>query len=194
MTKLSASTLSRQAAILQKKGLGRLAKIKREQAAKLRRDGRAAKKPRAAAKIMVGLKQALVHEINRAANVDAMTLTQTSAEQPGHGEIVGGRLSTTAGILAKLARKKGGVDEIQQTLSNIEANARYEGGQAADDRFRKERTLAYQLMRDQAVCAFVALYESGDPSNEQVCKVSGFTMRLIIDALNAAGYSAFGKR
>jgi len=200
MTTVSASTLARRAAKTKNKAE---AKRLRAESARLRREERGAKKPRPAAKQPIeDFEKALAAEINQAmfgdnaASVDSMPL-MPGAEQPGRGEIVGGYLAHKANELAKIARKKGGVDAIQAQLRMLEAEARHQAACDANARVQKVAQEANERWRENIVTGFMArmaglerMHRNGLPD---AIVVDGVTLARVCDALAAAGYSATGK-
>lgn len=206
----SASTLSSRARAEKNP---KKAKALRAQAAKLRRDEREAKTAGSGAKIIKGLSQALEavqapggwRAVKQGETV-MMSHDEAASDSyaarhgaPGKGEIVGGALARKAEEMAKLARKSGGVDTIQTMLAQLESQARYEAVREAEQRFSKERLAVREAVRDKIVCGFIAEVEtvqkakSGLPPS-QTWLVNAFTIVNLIDALNAAGYTAHGKR
>jgi hypothetical protein len=205
----SASTLARRARAEKNP---KKAKALRARAAEMRREARkrpatpvhSPRKSKTTSRIMKGLKQALEHATNVDANPlhigwevakDAEGYPEIRQTPPGHGEIVGGKLAKITEDIAKLARKKGGLDEIQNQLAQMERIARFEGARDADIRHAKERVCARQEMRDRIVCAFLATVDSADKQHAfpQVWTISGVTVREIVDALYANGYTPQGK-
>lgn len=193
MTKPSASTLARRAQAAKNP---KEAKRLRAEAAKMRREEREAKKFQGST--IAALDHPKGINRNRAASVDSMPLTLANAEQPGHGEIVGGRLAHRADVIAKMARQKGGVDAIQQILSTIEDQARYEGGRAAEDRVQKVAQVSNEQWRKNIVTGFMARMQGLEQMSRNglpdVVIIDGVTLARVVDALAAAGYSASGKR
>lgn len=223
MTKVSASTLARRAS---KTKNPVLAKRLRAQAAKLRRDERANKELHEAMrgvmpaalkpgrnKIIKGLQQAVetvkgfshqnggwvpmpdeaANDSARAASVDSMPLT----EQPGKGEVVGGYLAALAGQIAKLARKKGGIDEIQGRLMVLEAQTRHDAKVDANERVQKAAQQANEQWRENIVTGFLARCAALEQMHRglpDTVVVDGMTLARVIDALHGAGYTARGKR
>lgn len=117
---------------------------------------------------------------------------------PGQGDVVGGEISKLADELAKMARKKGGTDAIQNKLLAIRATAHYEGCVEADTAGTKRLVEVQQIMADRIVCGFLAEMEHtmnfhrGFPPG-MVHVIDAFTITKIIDALNKAGYRSTGK-
>lgn len=112
-------------------------------------------------------------------------------QAPGHGEIVGGVLSRKADEIAKLARKKGGVDEIQRELGHLTATATYEGRVAAERMHSANIKAIHEAHTDKVVNAALATlmtdprFRDGFPG---AVTISGYTLARIVDALNRAGY------
>jgi hypothetical protein len=210
MTKPSASTLARRAQAAKNP---KEAKRLRAQAAKMRREARMKGLPdreKIIARVKSGLDAATRHLGNvnlvRAASVDHTSLITgsggtlgagVSGERPGHGEIVGGRIAAIADSFAKLARKKGGIDAIQQQLSSFEANARYEGSAAAEERTRKAARESNEQWRKNIVSGFMARMHALETMYRglpDTVIVDGVTLARVVDALAAAGYMPTGKR
>lgn len=123
----------------------------------------------------------------------------TDGATPGHGEIVGGADAKLAERIATLARKKGGIDEIQTMLALTRAAALYEGRAEADQRATKTLVHVQQVIADRIVCGFIAevessmKYYSGLPP-QMTWQLSSFTLTKIVDALNDAGYTSRGRK
>lgn len=115
---------------------------------------------------------------------------------PGHGELVGGSDALAADQIAKLARKRGGVDAIQAELAKMLAAARTEGQKMAAERYMKATKETHERTIDNVVCSAIAVFEAqmrkfdGLPAT---VTTSGYTICRMIDALNRAGYTANGK-
>lgn len=123
------------------------------------------------------------------------TRWQAREKQPGRGEIVGGEMHKLAEEIATLARKKGGKDEIQSKLMMATATAAYEGERKADKRHMQNVKDIHEAHTDKVVCGFIATFEATEQRTGMLpaVNVSAYTMALIVDALNRAGYTAKGK-
>lgn len=133
----------------------------------------------------------------RAASPDSMPLMQLT-QQPGHGEIVGGYLAALAANIAKMARKKGGVDAIQAQLKRLEMEINNSAMSAANQRVQKTAQSANEQWRENIVTGFMArmaglerMHRNGLPDT---VIVDGVTLARVVDALHAAGYTSTGKR
>lgn len=126
----------------------------------------------------------------RLSGVKAMQAT------PGHGEIVGGAEHQFAEEIAKLARKKGGKDAIQNKITERIAQARAEGKILAERGRTEMSQRNHEAMSDKVVCGALATWEAcmqvtgGLPPTTFV---SGYTIARIMDVLNRHGYSGAGR-
>lgn len=146
------------------------------------------------------------HGINRAPSEEAWQATKTAMDgemrpdrgAPGHGEVVGGVFAEIAERIAKLARKKNGMNGVYAELSSLALTKHYEGCVETDKSATTRLVEVQQIMADRIVCGFLAEMEHtmnfhrGFPPG-MVHVIDEFTITKIIDALNAAGYSARGK-
>jgi hypothetical protein len=116
---------------------------------------------------------------------------------PGHGEIVGGAEHQFAEEIAKLARKKGGKDAIQNLITNRIAIARAEGQQIADRMSRQIREDIIRSHDTQIVCAFLSEIDVHQRAGElrptsAPWTVSALTLTKVAAVLREAGYSSQG--
>jgi hypothetical protein len=127
-------------------------------------------------------------------NAEASRPVDISAPRPGHGEIVGGAEHQFAEEIAKLARKKGGKDAIQNLITNRIAIARAEG-QSLAERGRSELSQkAHEVHCDKVVRSALATWEIASKLNgglPAALVVSGYTIARMIDVLNRHGYRGF---
>jgi hypothetical protein len=127
-------------------------------------------------------------------NVEVGPLGFSVTETPGHGEIVGGAEHQFAEEIAKLARKKGGKDAIQNLITNRIAIARAEG-QSLAERGRSELSQkAHEVHCDKVVRSALATWELASKLNgglPAALVVSGYTIARMIDVLNRHGYRGF---
>ena len=116
---------------------------------------------------------------------------------PGHGEIVGGAEHQFAEDIAKLARKKGGKDAIQNLITNRIAQARAEGQNLAERGRTELMRRHHEATTDNIVCSAIGMFEqqmklfNGLPPS---LVMSSHTLCRMLDALNRAGYTADGKK
>lgn len=118
---------------------------------------------------------------------------------PGHGEIVGGADAKLTEEVIKLARKKGGFDAVKNALTSALATAKYEGSTETDKLATKRLIQVQQIQADRVVCGFIAEVEHSQKLHHglppgMTWMLNSFTVIKIIDALNAAGYYADGRR
>lgn len=132
-------------------------------------------------------------------NAKQATAQGLNAEyRPGHGELVGGSLSQLAERLTKLARKKGGKDEIQHELAALSATSKYVGQVETDKAATKRLVDIQKLTGDRIVCGFLSEIEHCMKVNRGLPPgmthiIGSYTITKIMDALNRAGYSASGQ-
>jgi hypothetical protein len=120
-------------------------------------------------------------------------------ETPGRGEIVGGAEHQFAEEIAKLARKKGGKDAIQNLITNRIATARAEVQNSESDVARKRLIELRERIDEQIVCSWLAEVDAlqtmsrGIPP-DTVFQIGSLTVVKIVDALNRAGYTNGGRK
>jgi hypothetical protein len=120
-------------------------------------------------------------------------------EVPGHGEIIGGAEHQFAEEIAKLARKKGGKDAIQNLITNRIATARAEVQNSESDVARKRLIELRERIDEQIVCSWLAEVDAlqtmsrGIPP-DTVFQIGSLTVVKIVDALNRAGYTNGGRK
>lgn len=195
MTKVSASTLARQAAKTTNKAE---AKRLRAKAAKLRREERKAKKPRPAEKIMCGLKQAVQHaenrigaELNQAIYGDGRT-----AASVDHAPLVSKPWYENEDTIADLMKMAKKPDEFRRRLESVTSAARTEARAVAQKEGMEavsENSKAWQI---SIVSAFLAKCETLEQVHRGMPKtavIDGLTLARIVDALRDAGYTSEGK-
>ena len=206
----------REAKAFQASTVAELNSMKNEKRAQMlkRVKKRKARKPgKAASKTIKGLNQALEHakrfglenggwravdNAARAASPDAMPLAQLQQERPGKGEIVGGELARKAEEIAKLARKKGGIDAIQKALEALAFNRRHEATREMTERMNTVAKDSNKRWGDAIVTGFMARCLGMEAANGRglpdYVVVDGVTLARVVDALTDAGYTAQGKR
>ena len=125
--------------------------------------------------------------------------SQAATVVPGHGEMVGGPEYALAEEICKMARRKGGKDDVQNLITMKIAQARGEGENAGQTIMRKLMVEQRQKLDSQIVCGFIAEVEDAmekrnglEPGG--IWTLNSLTIVKIIDALNAAGYTRDGKR
>ena len=114
--------------------------------------------------------------------------------EPGHGEIVGGAEHQFAEEIAKLARKKGGKDAIQNMVTERIAVARAEGQQLAERGRLELSQKTHEAHCDKVVKSALATWDLAEKINVGLpasMVVSGYTIARIIDVLNRHGYRGF---
>lgn len=214
-------TLARRAKQEDKKGRKGSAGILRAQSAAARRADRVTKRkkkaiPAAAVRAAIGWATRRANEIEHAAA--SLKSLQTGANRkpseeawqattqamavdrgaPGHGEVVGGAYAELAERIAKLARKKGGMNGVYNELAALAQTKHYEGCVETDKAATARLIEVQQIIADRVVCGFIAevdhamKFHSGLPP-DQSWIVNSFLITKIVDALNKAGYSARGK-
>jgi hypothetical protein len=122
-----------------------------------------------------------------------------SGDAPGRGEIVGGAEHQFAEEIAKLARKKGGKDAIQNKITQRIVMARAEGESLAEIPMRKRMVEQRQKLDQQIVCGFISevddnMRQHGGLPRNQIWTLNALLIVKIVDALKAAGYTGGGMR
>ena len=115
-------------------------------------------------------------------------------DAPGRGEIVGGAEHQFAEEIAKLARKKGGKDAIQNMVTERIAVARAEGQQLAERGRLELSQKTHEAHCDKVVKSALATWDLAEKINVGLpasMVVSGYTIARIIDVLNRHGYRGF---
>jgi hypothetical protein len=120
-------------------------------------------------------------------------------DAPGRGEIVGGAEHQFAEEIAKLARKKGGKDAIQNKITQRIVMARAEGESLAEIPMRKRMVEQRQKLDQQIVCGFISevddnMRQHGGLPRNQIWTLNALLIVKIVDALKAAGYTGGGMR
>lgn len=120
-----------------------------------------------------------------------------NSTQPGRGEIVGGTEYNLAEEITKLARKKGGKDQIQYMIASEISIARYQGQREAEKLHMEQTKAIHEAQTDKIVCSAIGVLERGMKLNgglPPTVTMSSYTICRMLDALNRAGYSAEGKK
>lgn len=116
---------------------------------------------------------------------------------PGHGEVVGGVYAEIAERIAKLARKKGGMNGVYNELATLAASSKYQGASEMDKVATKHLIEVQERMAERVVCGFIAEVNQAEAEHRglpqaMVWTLNSFLITKIVDALNKAGYSASG--
>lgn len=120
--------------------------------------------------------------------------------EPGHGEIVGGAEHQFAEEIAKLARKKGGKDAIQNQITERIATARAEGENLGRRHARKDQADWQRQMDAQIIGGFLAeiaqmkRLDGGMLNAAGTITTAALVMEKIYSALVEAGYMPGGRR
>lgn len=125
---------------------------------------------------------------------------QARQTTPGHGEIIGGAEHQFAGEIAKLARKKGGKDAIQNQITERIAQARAQGEELGRRHVLKTQVDWQRQMDAQIIGGFLAEIAQMKRLDGGMLNAAGtiitapLVMEKIYSALVEAGYMPGGRR
>ncbi len=128
------------------------------------------------------------------------TVTGVDGGAPGRGEIIGGAEHQFAEEIAKLARKKGGKDAIQNLITERIAIARAEGARLVQRDVADKLIAQRKRIDEQIVCGWVTevldmkRYDGGALDENSTLMVAPHIVERLLNALTEAGYTPTGRR